>query len=184
MVKALECVQRLVVAGQLPVIGDGTDAHEAGDGRMQDGQHVRGAGAQQGVILAAQQGLVHGIEPVLAGMAHHFGMEHALRQQDGRAQAAVRGGARVAFAPGRPGLQVAAEDALQAAAARRSHPPVGLRTGCGHLLLRQSGLGAPGTDHSQRHRTGELPLFPRRPRRNADALRAGGSGGAWSCGAL
>ena len=29
--------------------------------------------------------------------------------------------------------------------------PVGLRPGCGHLLLWQSGMGAPGTDHSQRH---------------------------------
>ena len=46
-----------------------------------------------------------------------------------------------------------------AAAARRRHPPVGLRPGCGHLLLWQSGLGAPGTDHSQRHRAGDLPLL-------------------------
>lgn len=51
----------------------------------------------------------------------------------------------------RPGLQVAAEDALQAAAARRGHPPVGLRPGRRHLLFWQGGLGAPGTDHSQRH---------------------------------
>ena len=48
-------------------------------------------------------------------------------------------------------LKGAAEDALQAAAARRSHPPVGLRPGCRHLLFWQGGLGAPGTDHSQRH---------------------------------
>lgn len=65
--------------------------------------------------------------------------------------------------------------------ARRRHPPVGLRPGCGHLLLWQSGLGAPGTDHSKRHRAGDLPFLPRRPRRNAGALRAGGPCGAGSC---
>ena len=57
----------------------------------------------------------------------------------------------------------------------------GLRTGCGHLLLWKSRLGAPGTDHSQRHRAGDFPVRLRRPRRNAGALRAGRPGGAGPC---
>ena len=128
---------------------------------MQDGQHVRGAGAQQSVILAAQQGLVHGIEPVLAGMAHHFGMEHALRQQDGRAQAAVRGGARVAFAPG-PALAGTAQQARQVA-----HDAVGKVHQCrGPGIGARPGQHEPGIHlrHGQKMRgAGSGPVFQRGP---------------------
>ena len=39
-------------------------------------------------------------------------------------------------------------------------------------------------DDSRLRRAGGLPLLPRRPCRNAGAVRAGGSGGAGPCGAL